>query len=153
VSVVLRESGRWGLIVVHVWAGLEARHDASPVYSFDEILMLNERCARNIRLFAAHAASAMVAGVVVYDTGAVARAQYIASNDDGRSRNALDLLFTHLLEDVFSGRRYFDMGSSDGSAGDGLNRPLIEFKEGFGARSVVLDTYELDISPQHASLP
>ncbi len=149
-SVEVRESEDWESYWNLLQRVLDERHVASPVHTLSEIRQLQELFPRNIRLFAAHAGSMMIAGVVVYDTGFVARAQYIAANEEGRIRNALDLLFDYLLGGVFKDRRFFDLGSSDGSSGDGLNQPLIEFKEGFGARTVVLDTYELDVSPSHA---
>jgi len=42
-------------------------------------------------------------------------------------------------------KKYFDFGISTENNGHYLNRGLIDFKERFGARSVVYDSYELKL--------
>jgi len=131
------------------WAILEdnlrERFDRAPVHTLDEIRLLRSRFPENIRLFAASAGGAMVAGTVMYLSDQVAHAQYIASNAAGRELGALDLLFLDLLERMRS-FRYFDFGISTEENGTRLNRGLIEYKEGFGARAVVHDHYVLKIA-------
>jgi hypothetical protein len=144
-GVEVGESSAWDEYWMLLIDVLAQRHGASPVHSSEEIGYLQRRFPGNIRLFEARAGETKVAGVVVYDSGIVARAQYIAANEDGRKLHALDLLFDHLIREVFKERRYLDLGSSDGVAGSRLNDSLVEFKEGFGGRTVVLDTYELEL--------
>jgi hypothetical protein len=86
----------------------------------------------------------MVAGVLVYEEDRVARAQYIAADGTGRRLHALDLLFLHLLQEVFPAKRYLDLGTSEAATG-GLNRGVLEYKESLGARLVAQDTYELPL--------
>lgn len=75
----------------------------------------------------------------------VAHAQYMASSPTGRDLGALDTLFAHLLDNVFPGKPFFDFGISNEHGGRVLNCGLIEQKEGFGARTVVHDFYEVDL--------
>lgn len=124
---------------------LAAVHGSGPVHSIDEIQRLHERFPNNIKLFLCFDSNELVAGVVMYETTTVARAQYIASNDRGRTTGALDLLFDYLLNDHYADKLYFDFGSSDLNGGRTLNRGLCDQKEGFGARTVMLDHYCLDL--------
>jgi len=122
---------------------LSSVHEARPVHSLAEIRRLRARFPENIRLYAAFLDSALIAGTVIYETPTAAHAQYIASSEAGRSGHALDLVFHHLLDAVYRDKPYFDFGSSTENEGRDLNAGLIEFKEGFGARAVVHDFYEL----------
>lgn len=124
---------------------LRSAHDAAPVHSLAEITLLSRRFPDNIRLFVCVEQGVAVAGVVVYDSGRVARAQYIGSNARGRETGALDLLFCDLIESHFAGRRFFDFGSSQLDGGPALNEGLVRQKEGFGARAIVHDFYDLPI--------
>lgn len=122
---------------------LQTRHSVAPVHSLAEIELLRSRFPDAIRLFTARHAGAVVAGAVMYETPRVAHVQYIAANDAGRECNALDLLFDTLLNGTYADKAYFDFGISNEQAGAVLNAGLVAQKEGFGARSVVHDYYEL----------
>ena len=124
---------------------LRRAHDAAPVHTLDEIRLLHRRFPDNIRLHLCFEQDEIVAGAVIYDTPWVARAQYIGSSPRGRSMGALDLLFSELIERHYADRRYFDFGSSHLGGGGTLNVGLIEQKEGFGARAIVQDFYELPV--------
>ena len=126
-------------------AVLELRHDCKPVHSLEEIMLLHSRFPHNIKLYAAHAGGAMVAGCVVYETANVAHIQYIASSDEGRAVGALDGLFHYLINDVYRDVRFVDFGISTENGGTVLNDGLLFQKEGFGARGVVYDVYEIDL--------
>ncbi|MBL8132853.1 MAG: GNAT family N-acetyltransferase [Anaerolineae bacterium] len=130
------------------WAILEdvlsQQHDAKPVHTLAEMALLAGRFPQHIRLFGAYLDGALVAGVLVYESGQVARAQYIASGEHGRATGALDLLMDHLLRRVFTDKLYFDLGTSTEPADGSLNRGLIAHKEDFGGRSVMCDTYRLE---------
>ena len=121
-------------------------YGAKPVHTIEEISSLRRALPRNIRLFVAHAGTTMLAGVLVYETPTVARAQYIAAAPAGRRCAALDLLFDYLVHEVFAGKDFIDLGSSEGGAAGGLNAGVMEYKESLGARTVVQDTYELPIT-------
>ncbi len=87
----------------------------------------------------------MVGGVVIYESEFVAHVQYIAASDLGRDLRATDLIFDYLLNDYYVAKRYFDFGTSDEKNGLMLNFGLIEQKEGFGARVVAQNQYEISL--------
>lgn len=122
---------------------LVARHGVQPVHTLAEIEYLQARFPDAIRLFTAYCSGDLVAGAVIYESAMVAHVQYISASDAGRRTHALDALFAHLLNDIYAAKPYFDFGISNEAAGEVLNVGLVEHKEGFGARSVVHDYYEL----------
>ena len=129
------------------WALLEEnlmrRHQARPVHTLEEILLLNERFPKTIRLFAAFNDDRMIGGTVIYLHQKTVKTQYISANEEGREFGALDLLFSVLLEQfVNDGYSFFDFGTSNQVDTDDLNDSLIFQKEGFGGRAVCYDTYE-----------
>ena len=146
-ALVVRESGQYDVFWEMLSANLKERHNVAPVHTVDEMRMLVSRFPRNIRLFGVYAADgAMLAGAVIYETARVAHVQYIASTAAGRACGALDLLFSHLIGKEFAGKEYFDFGNSVEQGGRYLNKGLIFQKEGFGARAVVYDTYEVSVN-------
>ena len=133
------------------WPVLKANlmhiHGVKPVHSLAEIERLAVAFPDNIHLHLAQGSQGssgdVLAGVITYVSDEVAHAQYIAASEEGRTCGALDLLFAHLLEKTYAKKCYFDFGISNENAGRHLNVGLIEQKEGFGARAVVHDQYEL----------
>ena len=125
---------------------LRLRHGVGPVHSLAEIELLQRRFPDNIRLFAAYQRDAMLAGAVIYEHRHVAHAQYISASEAGRQLAALDLVFDHLISEHYRSNDYFDFGISTEDQGQVLNVGLSEQKEGFGARAVVHDFYELDLA-------
>jgi len=124
---------------------LLARYNTSPVHSLNEIEYLKQKFPDEIRLFCAKDKNVVIAGCVVFETRQVAHIQYISANQDGKDRGALDLLFEHLINDVYKHKKYFDFGISTENNGSYLNEGLILQKEGFGGRGIVYDIYQLDI--------
>ena len=124
---------------------LAKKHGCSPVHSLEEMELLRTSFPENIRLFVAQVDGQVVAGTVVYETDKVAHAQYIATSDYGRSVGALDGLFSYLITEVFAEKAYFDFGVSTEQGGRYLNEGLVFQKEGFGARTVVYDTYVIKL--------
>lgn len=122
---------------------LHARHGVKPVHSLEEIERLQARFPNAIRLFAARCEGDVVAGAVIYESAMVAHVQYISASDTGRRTHALDAVFDHLLNRTYAAKPWFDFGISNEAAGQVLNVGLVEQKEGFGARSVAHDYYEL----------
>lgn len=120
---------------------LHTRHGVSPVHTIDEIEMLHERFPEQIRLYTATCNGEIVAGTVLYDTGRVAHAQYIAASEQGRLLKALPLLFKRILENECRGNRYFDFGISTENGGLTLNTGLDRQKYGMGGRGVVYNSY------------
>ena len=129
----------WDVLEVNLWE----RHHKQPVHTRQEISLLHERFPEEISLHAAFEGHELLAGVIVYDTPMVAHAQYIAGSAKARERGALDALFTHLLTEVFRHKCWFDFGVSTESEGTIVNEGLLGFKEGFGGRTILYDTYRV----------
>lgn len=124
---------------------LEAYHAVRPVHTLEEMRLLMSRFPQQIKLYLVRMERKIVAGCVVFITRQVAHIQYIASGPEGRERGALDLLFHHLINERFKNLAYIDFGISTENGGHILNEGLIFQKEGFGARAVCYDSYEVDL--------
>ncbi len=117
---------------------------ATPVHSLAELHLLKTRFPDQIRLFGAFLDNEMLASALVYDFEQVAHTQYLASTPKGKETGALDHLLSHLISTPFAGHPYFSFGISTENGGRALNEGLIFQKEGFGARGVVHDFYEME---------
>jgi hypothetical protein len=119
------------------------RHGVEPVHTAAELTLLASRFPANISLWAARRDGQLLAGVVVYETEVVAHAQYIASGPEGRDAAASDAVIAFLLGERLAGKRYFDFGISTDHRGGAFNAGLMRYKESFGARAVMYDSYAL----------
>jgi hypothetical protein len=84
--------------------------------------------------------------VIIYDSKPVAHAQYIAASNTGQKLGATDLVFDSLITQYSTGKRYLDFGISTEKGGAYLNRGLSAQKQGFGARAIMYDAYEVDVA-------
>lgn len=124
---------------------LRERYSVSPVHTLEEILRLHKNFPRQISLFRVCDGIETLGGCVVYETDEVAHVQYIAASPRGKKCGALDLLFHQLIYDRYAQKRYFDFGISTEHGGQILNKGLLFQKEGFGARAIMYDVYELKL--------
>lgn len=124
---------------------LETRYGLQPVHSIAEIQLLAGRFPHEIKLYAAYDAGAMLAGAVVYLTRTTCHLQYNAATEEGRAAGALDTIIERLF-DEYAEKPFLDFGVSTEAGGARLNTGLVDYKEGFGARTVVQDRYELDLT-------
>jgi len=124
---------------------LKAKHGTVPTHNLREINLLQSRFPRNIKLFTAKLSTKIIAGVLVYENEHITHTQYLASNDIGRETGALDLIIDHLISNIYPDKKYFDFGVSNEDSGRHLNTGLSAYKEGFGARSIAHDIYEINI--------
>ena len=124
---------------------LHRRYRLVPTHTSAEIQMLAARFPRNIRLFGAYKGLDLLGGAIVYESSRVAHVQYMTASDDGRELAALDRVLDVLLNDTYAGIPYFDFGISTEAEGRYVNAGLTAYKESFGARAVVYDTYELEV--------
>jgi hypothetical protein len=143
-GIEVRESADLAAFMAIAEERLERAHGVRPVHSAAELELLASRFPQSIRLFAAYGGE-LLGGILVYESRQVAHAQYIAASDEGLDAGALDAVVDVLLGDVYAQKRFFDFGISTDHSGMELNDGLIANKEGFGARSVVYDTYELSL--------
>jgi len=148
----LRKACRRGLIVKEsmdfdtFWKilnnNLTAKYGVKPVHSAAELRLLNGRFPEKIKLYMVFDGEVPVGGTVLFLTPQVLHTQYISATPDGKACGAIDLLFDHLINKVYTDYRYIDFGKSTSSDSADLNEQLIFQKEGFGARAVCYDTYE-----------
>ena len=126
---------------------LRRKYSVNPTHTAEEIQLLASRFPENIKLFSActYKNNNVVAGVIVYESKNVAHMQYIAASDEGKKLYSTDFIFNFLINEYYRNKKYFDFGISTEKEGRFLNIGLITFKEEFGARGVVYDTYEWEV--------
>ena len=126
---------------------LAEKHDAKPVHSLGEILLLARRFPENLMFVAGLLNGEVVAAVVTFASENVHHAQYIAANALGREACALDAVFEHCIGHAQArGARWFDFGTSNEDAGTVLNEGLYQFKTEFGGGGVIHEFYEMSLS-------
>ncbi len=69
----------------------------SPPIRLNELQLLAERFPNNIKLFASFKDDVMLAGVLMYESKNVAKVQYVANSQAGRSLGAGDIVFDFLI--------------------------------------------------------
>ena len=121
------------------------RHHSEPVHTFQEMQLLAKAFTKNIRLFTAQNSDEILAGTVIFENETIVHTQYLANGVCGRNCGALDLLLHYLITKVYADKMYFDFGISNENEGRFLNVGLISQKEGFGARAVTHDFYEVEV--------
>ena len=141
-NLIVKESFDLKFFMDIVEASLMERHNAKPTHSVGEIQLLASRFPNNIKLFASFKDNIMLAGVLIYESKNVAKVQYVANSQAGRLIGAGDIVVDYLINEHYKGKKYFDFGSSMLQQGLSLNSGLIDYKEGFGARTVVYDSYK-----------
>lgn len=142
-DVVISADGAEELWPILEWQ-LETLHGVRPVHSLAEIVDLMARFPDHIRIVSARLHGVMVAGVVLFITDRVVRAQYSANSALGRELYALNVVFEEAVRfGQESGCHYLDFGNSNEADGRVLNAGLHRFKAGFGAKDIVQMFYEL----------
>ncbi|HMG68661.1 MAG TPA: GNAT family N-acetyltransferase, partial [Chitinophagaceae bacterium] len=130
----------WNLLLI---PNLRNKYGAAPVHSIEEIQLLKKRFPGNIRQFSVYLEGSIVAGTTLFVTPHVVHCQYISSNDEGRKSGCLNLLFRHLVEDIFPSYRFFDFGIVNENDGSEINTGMLFWKESFGARTQKQDFYRV----------
>ncbi len=126
---------------------LLSRHDTVPTHQLHEIKYLWQAFPCNIQPYVVcNSQQRVIAGCILFLTQQVVHVQYIASDDEGRAKHALDYLFNHLIHEVKHTQQWFDFGISTEQGGQILNEGLLFQKEGFGGRAICYDTYRIDFS-------
>lgn len=123
---------------------LNERYGVDPVHSLSEINLLHSLFPINIRLFTASCGDEILGGTLIYHTGLVAHAQYIAASQKGKEMKVLPILFDYLINTEFSQTRFFDFGTSNEQGGRVLNEGLVMQKTGMGGRGIVYNTYTIE---------
>lgn len=142
-EIQVRQSFDFETYMIIVKNLLSEKYGVKPTHTAAEIKLLAERFPNNIKLFAGYKNDKMIAGVLIFEYTNVARAQYIASTEEGKNFCALDKIFDFLINKIYISKKYFDFGVSTPKE-KVLNVNLIRYKEGFGARAIVQNIYEIE---------
>jgi hypothetical protein len=131
----------WNEILI---LNLAHKHQAKPVHSLSEMIKLKELFPDNIRQFNVYENGIIVAGTTIFETETAAHCQYISGIAHKNELGGIDLLFHHLITDIFKNKPFFDFGTSNENQGRKLNNGLSYWKESFGASAIVQDFYEVE---------
>jgi hypothetical protein len=124
---------------------LARKHNARPVHSLEELIMLQECFPHQIQIRCALIDGVVEAGVIFFNTRRVWHAQYIAASEAAYEVSALDAVFNAAIAEAeHSGALYFDFGTSNEENGEVLNDGLYRFKSEFGGGGVAHEFYEID---------
>ena len=121
------------------------KYNKNPTHTAEEMVYLAGKFPENIKLFAVEHNGEMVDGLLIYESENVVHAQYQGATERGIELYASSLIYDEIINLYCRGKKYFDFGISTENNGFYLNRGLIDFKERFGARSIVYDSYELKL--------
>jgi Acetyltransferase (GNAT) domain len=130
----------WNKILI---PNLYERHGIAPVHTLEEITALHEKFPDNIRQYNAYLNGKIMAGTTMFEMPEVAHSQYFSGNAEGRRNGSVDLLCGHLISNTYQKKTFFDFGISNENNGLTLNKGLLEWKEGFGARTYSQNFYEI----------
>ena len=125
---------------------LSKKYSVKPIHNLDEIKQLKDSFKENIKQFNVYHNDKIVAGTTIFQTKNVIHVQYIGSTSEKNSLGSLDFLFFKLIMEIYVNHRYFDFGNSHENEGMKINQGLNYWKEGFGARSLTQDYYEIETS-------
>lgn len=128
---------------------LLAKHGVAPVHTLEEIKLLASRFPENVQQHTIYLDDTIVAGCTMFLNSTVAHAQYISGTDIGRDAGCLDFLFDYLIKEEYIKYNYFDFGICNEQAGSLINKGLLDWKEGFGARTIAHDFYEINTDAYH----
>ncbi|WP_246041017.1 GNAT family N-acetyltransferase [Flavivirga rizhaonensis] len=123
---------------------LKSKFDVEPVHTLLEITKLHERFPDHIKQYNVYFEDELFAGCTVFETKNVAHAQYISTKNN--NKGALDYLIDQLISNVYKNKVYFDFGISNENQGMNVNEGLLQWKQSFGASSVVHDFYEIEVA-------
>ncbi len=122
---------------------LKKRFGKKPVHSLIEITQLASNLPKNIKQINIFDKDKIIAGCTIFETEKVAHAQYISASDFGRKSGAIDELFNYLISNLFNKKDFFDFGICNEENGRKINHGLLDWKEGFGARTYTHKHYKI----------
>lgn len=125
---------------------LQRKLAGKPVHSRAEIRYLHSLFPENICFLIGRIRGQTVAGLTLFSTQSVMKAQYIASSEVGSDVCALDAVLQHAIEKAGrEGHNYFDFGTSNRNDGQHLSASLYQFKSEFGAGGVAHEFYDINL--------
>lgn len=144
-GVEISQSSDWDTFHVLLSTVL-ANHGTRPVHSVGELQKIANLFPDNVKLYSAMLDGQMVAATLLFDFGKVVHTQYLATSEAGKQVGALDFLIADMIRRATATASYFSFGTSTEDNGKVLNEGLLSQKEGFGGRSICIDTYEIDVT-------
>lgn len=145
-GVIIRKSDDYEEYYSILKSNLALRHNVQPAHTLDELIRLQKLFPQKIQLIGAYLKNKMIAGVVnFYCNDKVVLVFYISHNPEFQEYRAVNLLFYNIIKEGISrGLDYLDFGlfTVNMEPNWGLGR----FKESFGARGILRDTWYLDLT-------
>jgi hypothetical protein len=145
-GVTIRECHNYQEYYEILKKNLRMRHGVSPTHSLDELLLLQQKYPRDIRLWGAFAGDKLIAGVCNFSANQrVVLAFYISHDEEFQEYRAVNLLFTEIMKQYSKeGFAFLDFGifTVNMEPNWGLGR----FKENFGSRGIFRDTFLLNLN-------
>ncbi len=130
----------WNKILI---PNLLEKHGIAPVHSLKEITGLHEKFPDKIKQFNVYLDGEIMGGTTIFEMPDVAHSQYFSGNAEGKRNGSLDLLCEILIKEIYAKKSIFDFGISNENNGRTLNKGLLEWKEGLGARTYSQNFYEI----------
>ena len=124
---------------------LRRTYDSKPVHTLAEMELLHLRFPDNIVLYTAKKDGVILAGILLYVSTQVARAQYSSATPEGKQLGAIDIIYDRIINDDYHHLPYFEFGTSAMADSNAINETLVFQKEGFGGRGICFDRYEWEI--------
>ncbi len=131
----------WNKILI---PNLLEKHQSAPVHSLNDIKLLKSKFPNKIKQFNVYKSGSIVAGATLFLCNNIVRCQYISGNKQSNALGSLDLLFDELLNREYRNKSFFDLGASTKANNKLINKGLLYWKEGLGARSVSQDFYQIE---------
>ena len=121
---------------------LETKYGSKPVHTLQEMELLHSRFPDNIVLYVSKKGDEILAGIVIYVSSQVVRAQYSSATPSGKQLGAIDVIYDRIINHDYSGFPYFEFDTSAVGHTNAINESLVFQKEGFGGRCICFDQYE-----------
>ena len=144
-GVVIKESNDYEDYYKILKNNLAMRHNVNPAHSLEELIKLKKLFPDKIQLVGAYIKNKMIAGVVnFFCNEKVVLVFYISNNMEYQQYRAVNYLFYTIIKDAVSrGLSYLDFGLF--TVNMDPNWGLGKFKENFGARGILRDSFYLDL--------
>ena len=124
---------------------LAAKYGSKPVHTLQEIELLASRFPDNLVLYTARKDEEILAGILLYVSAQVARAQYSSATPLGKKLGAIDIIYDRIIHYDYAHLPYFEFGTSAMADSNAINETLVFQKEGFGGRAICFDRYEWEL--------
>ena len=144
-GVVIKKSNDFEEYYDILKSNLAMRHNVQPAHTLEELIKLKELFPQKIQLYGAYIKNKMIAGVVnFYCNEKVVLVFYISHDQEFQQYRAVNLLFYTIIKDAITrGLEFLDFGLF--TVNMDPNWGLGKFKESFGARGILRDTFYLDL--------